>query len=69
MQRLLLRAQTGGRTDDSEDTIRKRQKIYAEETAPLVDEYGHRGLLVRVDGLGEVSHVTERLVQALDARR
>lgn len=65
--RLLERAATQGRSDDTEDVIRNRQKIYADETAPLVDIYGGRGLLVRVDGLGPVDDVAERIVAALDA--
>jgi adenylate kinase len=66
--RLLHRAVTEGRVDDTEDVIRRRQKVYAEETAPLTSLYDERGLLVRVDGMGEVQDVTARIVAALDAR-
>jgi len=66
--RLLKRAITDGRADDTEDVIRRRQAVYAQETAPLTDVYGERALLVRVDGMGEVDDVTARLVSALDAR-
>jgi adenylate kinase len=66
--RLLKRAATDGRTDDTEAVIRKRQQIYADETAPLVEIYRERSLLVAVDGLGEVADVTDRLVAAIDAR-
>jgi adenylate kinase len=66
VQRLLERAATQGRSDDTEDVIRNRQKVYVEETAPLVDVYGGRGLLVRVDGLGPVETVSDRVVAALD---
>jgi adenylate kinase len=64
--RLLRRAHTDGRTDDSEDVIRRRQQIYADETAPLTEVYRARGLLVCVDGLGELDDVTNRLVTAVD---
>jgi adenylate kinase len=67
--RLLRRAQTAGRSDDTEEVIRRRQQIYAKETAPLTDVYGQRGLLVRVDGLGEMDEVTARLVAAIDGAR
>jgi adenylate kinase len=67
VQRLLERAATQGRSDDTEDVIRNRQKIYADETAPLIDVYAGRGLLVRVDGLGPVDDVAERIVSVLDA--
>lgn len=63
--RLLKRAQSDGRSDDTEDVVRKRQEVYAEQTAPLTDVYCERGLLVRVDGAGEVDDVTARLLAAL----
>ncbi len=63
--RLLKRAQVEGRDDDTEDVIRHRQEVYSQETAPLVDLYRERGLLVRVDGVGAVDEVTARLGDAL----
>lgn len=64
--RLLKRAQTDGRADDNEETIRKRQQVYAEQTAPLLDVYAQRGLLVEVDGLGAIDEVSQRIFAALD---
>ncbi len=64
--RLLQRAQTDGRADDTEDVIRRRQEVYAEQTAPLIDLYRARGILVEVDGVGAVDEVTERIFAALD---
>jgi adenylate kinase len=64
--RLLQRAEVEGRADDSEDVIRRRQEVYAEQTAPLIDVYRERGLLVEVDGMGEVADVTRRIFDALD---
>ncbi|HKJ12149.1 MAG TPA: adenylate kinase [Ornithinimicrobium sp.] len=66
VQRLLQRAQDQGREDDTEEVIRERMNIYVEETAPLSRMYRHRGLLVEVDGMGEVDEVTERVQTALD---
>ena len=66
VQRLLQRAQTEGRADDTEDVIRRRQEIYTEQTAPLIDVYRERGLLVEVDGMGEVDDVTKRIFATLD---
>ncbi|UFU05741.1 adenylate kinase [Ruania halotolerans] len=65
VQRLLARAQDQGRADDTESVIRRRLEVYAEQTAPLVDVYSQRGLLVQVDGMGAVDEVTERLSTAL----
>ena len=64
--RLLQRAQVEGRADDTEEVIRRRQQVYAEQTAPLIDVYRDRGILVEVDGMGEVREVTERVFAALD---
>ena len=69
VQRLLQRAQTEGRADDTEDVVRRRQEVYAEQTAPLIEVYRDRGLLIEVDGMGEVDEVTERIFDALERRR
>jgi len=65
VQRLLKRAQIEGRVDDTEEVIRERQAIYRRETAPLAEIYAQRGLLVQVDGMGEVDDVAARIDQAL----
>jgi adenylate kinase len=67
VSRLLKRAETEGRADDTEDVIRHRQDVYNEQTAPLVHVYSDRGLLVKVDGMGDVDDVTDRLLSALAA--
>lgn len=66
VERLMKRAQTDGRADDNEETVRVRQQVYAEQTAPLLDLFRARQLLVEVDGLGPVPEVSERLFAALD---
>ncbi len=66
--RLLGRAQEQGRADDTESVIRRRLEVYAEQTEPLVRIYRDRGLLVEVDGLGEIEEVTDRLLRALEAK-
>jgi adenylate kinase len=65
--RLLKRAAIDGRSDDNEETIRVRLQVYAEQTEPLLDVYRSRGLLVEVNGLGEIDEVSERVFAALDA--
>ncbi|WP_238592005.1 MULTISPECIES: adenylate kinase [unclassified Pseudonocardia] len=62
VQRLLGR----GRSDDNEDTIRNRQRVYREETAPLLDHY--RDQLVTIDAVGEIDEITERVFSALRDR-
>ncbi|WP_025133721.1 adenylate kinase [Leucobacter sp. PH1c] len=66
--RLLKRAELEGRADDTEDVIRHRQDVYAEQTAPLVELFSERGILVSVDGLGSVEEVAERIASGLDAQ-
>ena len=68
VRRLLNRAIEQGRTDDTEDVIRRRLEIYANETAPLTSVYASRGLVVLVDGLGAIDEVTNRILEALNAR-
>jgi adenylate kinase len=66
VSRLLQRAQSEGRADDTEDVIRRRQEVYAEQTEPLVEVYRGRGLVHEIDGMGEVDAVTQRIFDALD---
>lgn len=66
--RLLKRATEQGRADDTEEVIRRRMEVYAEQTAPLIEVYGQRGLVAEVDGLGAIAEVTERIRAALKAR-
>jgi adenylate kinase len=60
---LVARLLGRGRADDTEAVIRRRQEVYREETAPLLEHY--RDLLVTVDAVGEVEEITERVVRAL----
>jgi adenylate kinase len=64
--RLLRRAETEGRADDTEDVIRRRQEVYAEETEPLIKIYRDRGLTHEVDGMGAVDDVTQRIFESLN---
>ncbi|MGK8520588.1 adenylate kinase [Nocardia asteroides] len=59
VERMLAR----GRTDDNEGVIRNRLRVYREETEPLLDHYD--GLVVSVDGVGEVDDVNARALRAL----
>ncbi|SDK28208.1 adenylate kinase [Cryobacterium psychrotolerans] len=66
--RLLKRAAEQGRADDTVEVIRHRMDIYEQQTAPLTEVYGSRGLVVTVDGLGPVDEVTDRILVGLAAR-
>ncbi len=62
-ERLLSR----GRLDDSEETVRNRFKVYEEQTAPLIDLYEARGIVVRVDGSGSLDDITDRVLEAVNS--
>ncbi|WP_134738168.1 adenylate kinase [Nocardioides sp. 503] len=66
VERLLQRSEVEGRADDTEDVIRKRQELYVEQTEPLIEVYRARGILIELDGMGEVDEVTQRIFDALD---
>ncbi|MFT4009712.1 MAG: adenylate kinase [Nocardioidaceae bacterium] len=68
VKRLLQRAQIEGRADDTEDVIRTRQQVYANETAPLIARYAERGLVAEVEGMGTVDEVSEKVFAAIDAK-
>lgn len=68
LRRLSGRAIEQGRSDDTPEVIKRRLNVYEEQTAPLIDVYASRGLVAKIDGLGDISEVTSRIIEALDAR-
>ncbi|MFC8304656.1 adenylate kinase [Specibacter sp. NPDC057265] len=69
VKRLLNRALETGRSDDTETVIRHRLDLYREQTEVVVSRYAERGILAKVDGLGEMDDVTARIMEAIDASR
>ena len=57
------------RSDDSEETIRRRLQVYLDSTAPLISFYRQRGLLHEVDGVGDPAVVQERILAATGIRQ
>lgn len=68
VERLRKRALEQGRSDDDESVVRHRLEVYEEQTAPLIDVYGSRGLVVAIDGIGEISEVSGRIMEKLAER-
>lgn len=68
VDRLLKRAHEEGRSDDTPETIRRRQALYQRETAPIIAVYRDRGLVVEVDALGDVDDIAARITHALTER-
>jgi len=54
------------RDDDEPETIRKRLRVYTQETAPLIDYYEKKRLLVRIDGARSLDEVTSLIEKALE---
>lgn len=69
VSRLVDRATVEGRTDDNEETIRRRMEVYAGQTAPLLSHYEAKDVMVEVEGTGTIDEVRERMFAALDAQR
>ncbi|WP_243229803.1 adenylate kinase [Microbacterium sp. CIAB417] len=68
ISRLSLRAKEQGRSDDTPEAIGHRLDIYEHETAPILETYSDRGIVDRIDGVGSLDEITERITAALDAR-
>lgn len=54
------------RADDNEDSLRTRLMAYYKDTSPLIGYYYAKGMLKRIDGLGEISEVATRISDALE---
>ena len=65
VRRLLNRAEVEGRSDDNEETVRKRLKIYHAQTEPLIAHYSAQGIVRAVDGAASVDEVAKRIEEAL----
>ena len=65
-EELFDRLSKRGRADDTDEAIKERLRLYAEVTEPLVDYYGRRGVLKKIDALGSPDEVFARLVTAID---
>jgi adenylate kinase len=67
VQRMIKRAETSGRADDTEEVIRHRQDVYDAETAALVPIYRDHGILHEVDGIGSIEEVAARISAVIDS--
>ena len=66
MKRLVLRGQQSGRSDDNEETIKKRLDVYHSQTAPLIEWYEKEGIHYHIDGLGELDRIFGDIRQVID---
>ena len=66
MARLINRGKESGRSDDNEETIKKRLNVYHTQTAPLIDWYKKEGVHHHVEGLGTVEEIFARIANEID---
>ncbi len=55
------------RDDDKEETIKKRLEVYEAQTAPLIDYYEKKGILKRVNGVGNIDEIFANICAILDS--
>ena len=67
VKRIMNRQKIENREDDSEDVVRNRLVVYREQTSPLKDFYSNLGLLKEIDGMGDISDITNRIETVLDS--
>ena len=65
IKRLIKRSEKSGRSDDNIEIISKRQEVYWEQTAPIIEYYQKLGILKKVDGLGTIEEITRRILEAI----
>ena len=66
MKRLVLRGQMSGRSDDNEETIKKRLDVYHSQTAPLIEWYEREGIRNHIDGLGDLDRIFGDICAVID---
>jgi adenylate kinase len=64
---LFTRLAKRGRADDNPETIKERIAVYNNQTSPLLDYYGKKGLLKTIEGLGSIDEIFARIEKVLDA--
>ncbi len=67
MKRLILRGKQSGRSDDNEDTIKKRLTVYHNQTAPLIDWYEKEGIHHHINGLGDLDRIFADICKVIDS--
>ena len=66
MKRLVLRGQQSGRSDDNEETIKKRLDVYHNQTSPLIEWYAKEGIHHHINGLGELDRIFGDITAVID---
>ena len=67
ISRLIKRKKDSGRSDDEVKIISKRQDIYWDQTAPIIEHYKKVNLLKEVNGIGLIKEVTQRIIKVINS--
>ena len=57
VKRILHRGETSGRSDDTEESVNVRLEVYEKDTAPLIEYYTKKNLVVKINAVGEVDNI------------
>jgi len=66
LQRILSRKESECRSDDNEETLTSRLQVYSQETEPLIKHYFSSNMVKKIDGVGEINEVNQRINTALE---
>lgn len=66
MSRLVLRGKQSGRTDDNEETIKRRLNVYHTQTSPLIDWYKNEGIHHHIEGLGGIDEIFGKITEIIE---
>ena len=65
-EEIIKRLSGRGRTDDAEEVIRHRLKVYQEQTAPVKDYLSKKYRIVDIDGVGDIEEINNNIIKALE---
>jgi adenylate kinase len=66
VQRILLRGQTSGRSDDTEESLKVRFEIYSQDTEPLIDFYNQQDKVIKIDAAGDINEIYRNIAKHLN---
>lgn len=69
VKRIIERGKISGRADDNEESVRERLKVYHSQTEPVIEYFAKKDKYVSVDGMGDISEITQRIIKGIDARK
>lgn len=65
VQRIMKRQKLESRQDDTEDVVRNRLNVYRDQTSPLGEFYNNKAILKKINGVGSVEDISEKIDEVL----